>query len=42
MSWLVFLLSCALCGTAAALGIAVRRLRQQERSMEEAAHRIAD
>ena len=42
MKWLVLLLSCALCGMAIALGITVRRLRQQERSMEEAAHRIAD
>ena len=42
MKWLVLLLSCALCGMAIALGITVRRLRRQERSMEEAAHRIAD
>lgn len=38
----VLLLSCALCGAAAALWTAVRRLRLQERRMEDAARRIAD
>ena len=42
MNWLVLLLSCALCGMTIAFGLTVRRLREQERSMEEAAHRIAD
>ncbi|MDE6455315.1 MAG: HAMP domain-containing histidine kinase [Dysosmobacter sp.] len=42
MNWLVLLLSCALCGMAIALGLTVRRLREQERSMEEATHRIAE
>lgn len=35
-------LSCALCGMAAALGVAVCRLRHQEQSMENAAHQIAE
>lgn len=35
-------LSCALCGMAAALGMAVCRLRHQEQSMENAAHQIAE
>ena len=38
----VLFLSCALCGMAAALGIAVCRLRHQEQSMENAAHQIAE
>lgn len=42
MKLMVLLLSCALCGTAAALWAAVRRLRRQERRMEDAAHRVAD
>ncbi|RKJ75176.1 sensor histidine kinase [Butyricicoccus sp. 1XD8-22] len=42
MNWLVLLLSCALCGMTIAFGLTVRRLREQERSMEEAAHRIAE
>ena len=42
MNWPVLLLSCALCGAAAALWTAVRRLRLQERRMEDAARRIAD
>ena len=42
MNWLTLLLFCALCGTAALLWTAVRRLRLQERRMEDAAHRIAD
>lgn len=42
MNLLVFLLFCALCGMTAAWGIAFRRLRQQERRMEDAAHQIAD
>ena len=37
----VLFLSCALCGMAAALGMAVCRLRHQEQSMENAAHQIA-
>lgn len=37
MNWLTLLLFCALCGTAAALGMTVRRLRLQEQSMENAA-----
>ena len=42
MNWLVLLLSCALCGMTIAFGLTVRRLREQERSMEEAVHRIAE
>ena len=42
MNWLGLLLSCALCGMTIAFGLTVRRLREQERSMEEAAHRIAE
>lgn len=42
MNWLVLLLSCALCGMTIAFGLTVRRLREQERSIEEAAHRIAE
>lgn len=42
MNWLAILLFCALCGTAAALGTAIRRLRIQERRMEDAAHRIRE
>ncbi|MCI8441188.1 MAG: HAMP domain-containing histidine kinase [Provencibacterium sp.] len=42
MRLLAFFLFCLLCGTAAALGIACRRLRQQERKMEEAAARIRE
>lgn len=42
MNWLVLLLFCVLCGTAAALGITVRRLRLQEQSMEDAAARIRE
>lgn len=42
MNWLAVLLLCALCGTGAALGMAVRRLRLQERSMENAAARIRE
>ena len=42
MNWLVLLLSCALCGMTIAFGLTVRRLREQERSMEEAAHRITE
>ena len=38
----VLFLSCALCGIAAALGMAVCRLRHQEQSMENAAHQIAE
>lgn len=38
----VLFLSCALCGMAAALGMAVCRLRHQEQSMENAAHQIAE
>ncbi len=38
----VLFLSCALCGMAVALGMAVCRLRHQERSMENAAHQIAE
>ena len=38
----VLFLSCALCGMAAALGMAVCRLRHQEQSMEKAAHQIAE
>lgn len=38
----VLFLSCALCGMAAVLGIAVCRLRHQEQSMENAAHQIAE
>ena len=38
----VLFLSCALCCMAAALGIAVCRLRHQEQSMENAAHQIAE
>lgn len=42
MNWLALLLFCALCGTGAALGMAVRRLRLQEQSMENAAARIRE
>lgn len=38
----VLFLSCALCGMAVALGMAVCRLRHQEQSMENAAHQIAE
>lgn len=38
----VLFLSCALCGMAAALGMAVCRLWHQEQSMENAAHQIAE
>ena len=38
----VLFLSCALCGMAAALGMAVCRLRHQEQSMENATHQIAE
>ena len=38
----VLFLSCALCGMAAALGMAVCCLRHQEQSMENAAHQIAE
>lgn len=38
----VLFLSCALCGMAAALGMAVCHLRHQEQSMENAAHQIAE
>ena len=38
----VLFLSCALCGMAAALGMAVCRLRHQEQSMENAAYQIAE
>lgn len=38
----VLFLSCALCGMAAVLGMAVCRLRHQEQSMENAAHQIAE
>lgn len=42
MNLLTLLLLCALCGMGTALGMAVHRLRLQEQSMEDAAHRIAD
>ena len=42
MNLLALLLFCALCGTGAALGMAVRRLRLQEQSMENAAARIRE
>ena len=42
MNWLTVLLFCALCGMGAALGMAVRRLRWQEQSMEDAAARIRE
>lgn len=42
MNLLTVLLFCALCGMGAALGMAVRRLRLQERSMENAAARIRE
>lgn len=42
MNLLTVLLFCALCGTAATLGMAVRRLRLQEQSMEDAASRIRE
>lgn len=42
MNLLTILLSCALCVTSAALGMAVRRLRLQEQSMENAAARIRE
>lgn len=42
MNWLALLLFCALCGMGAVLGMAVRRLRFQEQSMEDAAARIRE
>lgn len=42
MNWLTVLLFCALFGMGAALGMAVRRLRLQEQSMEDAAARIRE
>lgn len=42
MNWLTLLLFCVLCGMGAALGMAVRRLRLQEQSMENAAARIRE
>ena len=42
MNLLTLLLFCALCGTGTALGMAVRRLRLQEQSMENAAARIRE
>ena len=42
MNWLVLLLSCALCGMTIAFGLTVRRLREQERSMENAAARVRE
>ena len=42
MNWLTVSLFCALCGMGAALGMAVRRLRLQEQSMENAAARIRE
>ena len=42
MNWLTVLLFCALCGMGVALGMAVRRLRLQEQSMENAAARIRE
>ena len=42
MNWLTISLLCALCGTGAALGMALRRLRSQERSMEDAAARVRE
>lgn len=42
MNWLTGFLLCALLGMGAALGMAVRRLRLQERSMEDAAARIRE
>ena len=42
MNGLTLLLFCALCGMGAALGMAVRRLRLQEQSMENAAARIRE
>lgn len=42
MNLLTLLLFCALCGMGAALGMAVRRLRLQEQSMEDAAARIRE
>ena len=42
MNWLTLLLFCALCGMGTALGMAVRRLRLQEQSMEDAAARIRE
>ena len=42
MNLLTILLSCALCVTSAALGMAVRRLRLQEQSMENAAARVRE
>ncbi len=42
MDLLMLLLSCALCGMTAALGIAVHRLRLQKRRMEDASRQIAD
>ena len=42
MNWLIVMLFCALCGMGTALGMAVRRLRLQEQSMEDAAARIRE
>ena len=42
MNLLTISLLCALCGTGAALGMALRRLRLQERSMEDAAAHIRE
>ena len=42
MNLLTLLLFWALCGTGTALGMAVRRLRLQEQSMENAAARIRE
>lgn len=42
MNFLIFLLSCALCGITAAWGITFRHLRQQERRMEDAALQITE
>lgn len=42
MNLLVFLLFCALCGMAVALGIAVRRLRLQALQMEDAAAQVRE
>ena len=42
MNLLALLLFCALCGTGAALGMAVRRLRLQEQRMEDTAARIRE
>lgn len=42
MNWLTLLLFCALCGMGAALWMALRRLRLQEQSMEDAAARVRE